>query len=152
MSEGKKDFYLYIGGQSVKVDEQIYREYKRAEEKERYFMRRLKKGRFIVDSDGQSVTYCQSREASLEKLMEMDWDFAAPGESVEEAVVKELMLEKLKKALCELTQEEMELIQELFFQEKSEREACVSLGMPKTSLHRKKAMILKKLRMLMEKR
>lgn len=37
MSE--KDFYLYVGGKSVKVSEDVYREYKRGEDKERYFMR-----------------------------------------------------------------------------------------------------------------
>ena len=77
MSE--KDFYLYIDGQVVKVSEEVYREYKRAEDKERYFMKRLKKGRFVVDEDGQTVTYLPSREASYEQLLEADWTFAAPG-------------------------------------------------------------------------
>lgn len=49
MSE--QDFYLYIDGKSVKVSEEVYREFMRAEEKEQYFMRRLKKGRFLVDSE-----------------------------------------------------------------------------------------------------
>lgn len=40
----KHDFFLYIDGQAVQVSEEVYREYKRGEEKERYFMRRLKKG------------------------------------------------------------------------------------------------------------
>ena len=47
----EKDFYLYIEGQPVKVSEEVYREYKHAEEKERYFMKRLKKGKFVVDPE-----------------------------------------------------------------------------------------------------
>ena len=32
----KRDFYLYINGQPVPVSEEVYREYYRAEDKERY--------------------------------------------------------------------------------------------------------------------
>ena len=41
----EKDFYLYINGQPVQVSREVYREYYRAEDKERYFMGKLKKGR-----------------------------------------------------------------------------------------------------------
>lgn len=40
----EKDFYLYIDGQPVPVSREVYREYYRAEDKERYFMGKLKKG------------------------------------------------------------------------------------------------------------
>ena len=39
----EKDFYLYIDGQPVQVSGEVYREYYRAEDKERYFMGKLKK-------------------------------------------------------------------------------------------------------------
>ena len=150
MSGEKKDFYLYIDGKPVKVTEEVHREYKRAEEKERYFMKRLKKGKFVFEPDGRDVTYVQSREASYEHLLEKNWDFPASGEPVDDAALKACLLEKLDEALKSLTDEEMELIQELFYLEKSEREACVALDMAKTTLHRKKAVILEKLRRLME--
>ena len=82
MSEN--DFTLYINGQPIQVSEEVYREFMRAEEKERYFMRRLKKGRFLVDSERQTVTYIPSREASYEQLLEEDWDFPSPGETVDD--------------------------------------------------------------------
>ena len=97
MSE--KDFYLYIDGQVVKVSEEVYREYKRAEDKERYFMKRLKKGRFVVDEDGQTVTYLPSREASYEQLLEADWTFAAPGEALDDVMVRAHLMETLETAL-----------------------------------------------------
>ena len=34
----KKEFHLYINGHPVPVSEEVYREYYRAEDKERYFM------------------------------------------------------------------------------------------------------------------
>ncbi|MCX4298977.1 MAG: hypothetical protein OSJ73_18435 [Lachnospiraceae bacterium] len=40
----QKDFYLYIDGKPVKVTEEVYHAYYHAEDKERYFMGKLKKG------------------------------------------------------------------------------------------------------------
>ncbi len=40
----ERDFYLYIDGQPVQVSREVYQEYYRAEDKERYFMGKLKKG------------------------------------------------------------------------------------------------------------
>ena len=45
----EKYYFLYIDGQPIKVTEEIYREYKRAEDKERYYMRRLKKVCYVLD-------------------------------------------------------------------------------------------------------
>lgn len=149
MSEN--DFTLYIDGQSVQVSEEVYREFMRAEEKERYFMRRLKKGRFLVDSEQQTVTYIPSREASYERLLEEDWDFPAPGETVDDTAVKAYLLEKLQEALHSLSDEEMALIQELFYLEKTEREVCAALNVAKSTLHDRKARVLEKLRKQLEK-
>lgn len=149
MSE--KDFYLYIDGQPVKVNEEVYQEYKRAEEKERYFMKRLKKGRFLVDSEQQAVTYIPSREASYEQLLQEDWEFPAPGETVDDIAVKAYQIEKLQEALHSLSDEEMTLIQELFYLEKTEREVCAALNVAKSTLHDRKARVLDKLRKQLEK-
>ena len=49
----RKDKYvIYIDKTPVPVSEEVYREYKRAEEKEQYFMKRLKKGKVSVDRNG----------------------------------------------------------------------------------------------------
>lgn len=45
----QKDFYLYIDGKPVKVTEEVYHAYYHAEDKERYFMGKLKKRRTVVD-------------------------------------------------------------------------------------------------------
>ncbi len=148
MSE--KDFYLYIDGHSVKVTEDVYREYKRAEDKERYFMRRLKRGRFVVDEEEQVVAYIPSREVSYEQLKDSDWDFPVPGEDVDDMAVKAFLLEQLEEALQCLPEEDRELIQELFYFGKSEREVCAAIGVAKTTLHRRKARILEKLRRKLE--
>lgn len=147
-----KNFYLDIEGQLIEVSEEVYHEYKRAEEKEQYFMKRLKKGHFIADSDNQKVTYIPSREQSYDKLLELNWEFSAQGESVEDTVLNSYLLEKLNIALHTLTDNERILINELFYLEKSEREVCAALNMAKTTLHHRKKRILEKLRKEIEKK
>lgn len=94
----KRDFYLYINGQPVQVSREVYREYYRAEDKERYFMGKLKKGRTKVNpetQETQEIQYIPSRELSYEQLAEQDWQFTASGDSVEDRVVRAAMMEKL---------------------------------------------------------
>lgn len=152
--EGKeeKKFYLHIGGQNVEVSEEIYRVYKSSEEKERYFMKRLKKGRFVADPEGRGSVYIPGREKSFEKLLDEEWEFADPGEGTEDRVVKAFLLEELEAALATLSGEERMLVEELFYLEKTEREVCDALHMAKTTLNRRKQAILKKLRERMQER
>lgn len=62
MSE--KDYYLYINGQSIKVSKKMYEEYYYWERKEQYFMKDLKKGKMVIDSETGKVTIIPSREVS----------------------------------------------------------------------------------------
>lgn len=117
MSE--KDFYLYIGGKPVKVSKEVYQEYYRGERKERYFMEDLKTERIIVDPLEQTVTIIPGREDSYERLLESSRQFAASGKSVEEQAVTSALVHR---ALETLTPQERELIEELYFLEKTERQ------------------------------
>lgn len=145
-----QNYCILIDGNPVRVTEDMYREYRRAEEKEQYFMRRLKKGRFVAGEADGDVRYIPSREVSLEQMQERDWSFPAMGEAVEEQAVRACLIEKLEEALGCLSGEELALVMELFYLEKSEREASATLNMTKTTLHRKKNHILKKLRKKLE--
>lgn len=146
-----KDFYLTIDGRSVKVSEEVYKEYKRAEDKERYFMRTLKKSRMTVNPDTQEVEFCHSREQSYEQLLEEDWQFAASEDSAETEAVKRTLVEELKAALHSLSDEEMSLVEELFFLERTEREAARLFHVSQNTIHYRKGRVLEKLRGLMEK-
>ena len=55
------------------MSEEVYREYYRAEDKERYFMGRLKKGHTKVNPETKEIRYIPSRELSYEQLVEQDW-------------------------------------------------------------------------------
>lgn len=147
----EKDFYLYMNGEPVKVSEEVYREFYRGEDKERYFMGKLKKGRTTVNQDTQEIRYIPSRELSYEQLVEQDWQFAASDISVEDKVVKAAMIEKLQSILHNLTAEEMALVEELFYLEKTEREAAKRFAVSQNTIHYRKNKVLEKLRKLIEK-
>lgn len=143
-------FYLYIDGKPVKVSEEVYREYYRAEEKERYFMTRLKQERIVIDQETQTVTIIPSREDSYERLIEANEQFATSDRSVAETVVKAIQLEKLNEALHTLSDEEMTLIRELFYLNRTVREVSEQYQIARSTLQSRKEAVLRKLWNLLE--
>lgn len=143
-----KDYYLYVDGQSVTVSKEVYKEYMHYERKERYFMEDLKKESTEIDPKTQIETVIPSREDSYERLLEANKQFEAYGEVVEEHAICSVFLEQV---LASLTREERELIHELYFLQKTERQVSDSLHMAKTTLRRRHSAVLKKLRRLLEK-
>lgn len=145
MSE--KDFYLYVGGKPVKVSEDVYREFYRGERKERYFMEDLKVEDIIIDPEAQTVTVIPSREDSYERLLEAHKQFAVSEEPLEERSIRSILLGN---ALHTLSPEEQELIRELYFLDKTEREMCVLFQVSQNTIHYRKGQALKKLRELLK--
>lgn len=143
----KKDFYLYIEGKRVKVSEEVYREYYKGERKERYFMRDLKTERVTIDSRTGEITIIPGREDSYERLMESRSQFASYA-NMEEQTVQSLLLEQ---ALGNFTDKERNLIEEIYFLEKTERQVSEALHIAKTTLRRKHREALNKLREFLEK-
>lgn len=143
----KKDFYLYIEGKRVRVSEEVYREYYKGERKERYFMRDLKTERVTIDSRTGEITIIPGREDSYERLMESRSQFASYA-NMEEQTVQSLLLEQ---ALGNLTDKERNLIEEIYFLEKTERQVSEALHIAKTTLRRKHREALNKLREFLEK-
>lgn len=111
----------------------------------------LKVERCQIDGTNQSVTYIPSREDSYERLLEENRQFAAEIESVEDAAVKAVMIEKMLNGLKLLTLEEQDLIKELFFRGKSERQLSEETGIHYMTIHNRKIRILAQLKKLLEK-
>ena len=116
------EFFLYINGQRVRVSEEIYKEYRHSEDKEQYFMEYLKQGRYVKNQDSGRTEYIPSREVSYEKLLEESHELRHQEEALEEKVLRKLLMEDLARALRSLSDEELELIREIFWLEKTERE------------------------------
>lgn len=79
---------MYVNGVRVKVSEEIYLEWRRSEDRERYFMKTLKQGRVIVDGENMSVKYIPSREVSYEEYLDAQTDAASPDDSMDDRIVK----------------------------------------------------------------
>ncbi|OCN00448.1 MULTISPECIES: sigma factor-like helix-turn-helix DNA-binding protein [Caproicibacterium] len=111
----------------------------------------IKVERCRIDYTGGTITYIPSREDSYERLLEENRQFAAAGESVDEAAVKAVMIEKMLNCLKSLAPEEQLLIAALFFKDKSERQLSRETGIPQRTIHDRKTKVLTKLKKLMEK-
>ena len=145
MSKGKNDYHLYINGQAVLVSEEVYRAYKHFERKEEYFTYDLKAEKFSK----KTVSLLPSREDSYERLLEANQQFVIQEVSVQVQVEKLLDVEIVRKALSFLNPEERELINLLFYQEKTEQEVGILLHISQQAVNKRKQAVLIKLRKLL---
>lgn len=146
MSKGKNDYHLYINGQAVPVSEEVYRTYKHFERKEEYFTYDLKAEKFSK----KTASFLPSREDSYEHLLETNQQFVVQEVSVQVQVENLLNVELVKKALSFLDPEERELINLLFYQEKTEQEVGILLHISQQAVNKRKQAVLIKLRKLLK--
>lgn len=133
------------------LSEEIVEFLQQSDRKIKYHQYDLKIERYKIDYAKGTVTYLPSREDSYERLIEENRQFANEVEGVEDVAVKAVLIEKMLACLKLLTPEEQELISELFFKNKSEHQLSAETGIPRMTLHDRKARILSKLKKLMEK-
>ena len=74
-----------------------------------------------------------------------------PEVNVEEEAVHNVMLEKLKAVMKELSEKEKSLIDQLYKLEMTEREIAVKLGVSQNAVHKRKVKLLSKLKKFLEK-
>ncbi len=133
------------------VGEDVIAVLKNTERKMQYQEYDLKTERTVISRENQSVTVIPSREDSYERLLEQEVQFVEEGESVEETVFRRLRYEQLHKAISLLSDDERELVDRLFFQGQTEREAAAEMGIYRNAIHKRKNRILKKLKNFLEK-
>jgi RNA polymerase sigma factor (sigma-70 family) len=133
------------------LNDEIVEVLQKSDRKMEYQQYDLKKERYKIDYVNGIVTYIPSREDSYERLLEENKQFSYDTESVEDIVVKTIMIEKMLDCLKQLSPEELEVITELFFHGKSERQLSEQTGVHYMTIHDRKIRILRKLRKLMEK-
>ena len=149
MNAGK--YTVWINGQPVEVSEAVYMVYTHGENKMRYFEHDLKVERVIRNSDGTIKKIVPSREDSLDRLISDNAEqFQDNAEDVETAVLLRISNEELYRALCLLSETEMELIDALFFRGQTERKLAAHLGVSQPAIHKQKHRILQKLKFLLE--
>lgn len=130
------------------LNEEIIEVLEKSDRKMEYQQYDLKAERYRIDYTRRTIAHVPSREDSYERLLEKSRQFADEGESVENAAVKAVMLEKIRNCLALLAPEEQNLITELFFKDKSERKLSRETGIPYMTIHDRKVKILGKLKKL----
>jgi RNA polymerase sigma factor (sigma-70 family) len=128
--------YIWLDGEEIYVNEDVYNEYMRATWREENRRRA-----------------CEKHECSYDFLCEHDLDEqTVRGQAlVDEIVADKLLLEELYLALEELTADERDIINALFFEDKTERNLSAETGIPHSTIHSRKNAILKKLKKFFEK-
>jgi DNA-directed RNA polymerase sigma subunit (sigma70/sigma32) len=155
--DGSFRYIVTVNGEEIEVSEEIYREYAKTERKMEYMELDLKRDRVVQDADGKAVTGADGlpvilpeREISLDKLMDEDWNFPSSGPSPEEEAIARMEVEELHHCLSQLSGDEMEIINALFFSNggkgMSEREYAKLSGIPRKTVAYRKAHILTKLK------
>lgn len=129
----EKKYFISVEGQLCETNEAVYRTYYKMDRRERYLKERS-----------------ESKELSLESLILADYPveehLEKPETGIEDLVITEILIEELLKAVSQLNDEEKWLINELFFNAKSERELERESGVSRTTLQSRKKQILNKLK------
>ena len=137
--ESKKSYYIFLDDKKIDVSEKVYKEYWKVTNRENYLYRLDKENNLKYFSELENE---DSRKVE-EKLADSRID-------VEKLVDMKFQIEELYKALDRLSPEEREIIQALFFEEKSETNVGDSLGVSKQAINKRKKKILAKLKNFLE--
>lgn len=136
MSENKK-YTIVVKRQRVEVSEAVYRAYHKEREAERYQNKLIRQNELSLErfhEDGVNIDYLIVR---------------VQPDTVDRLIHQE-QLEALWIALQSLPEHERSLIDELFFNDKSERELSAMISVPQKTINDRKKRILLKLRKLIE--
>lgn len=133
-----KPYIINLGYALMEVTEADYKVFYRARRREKYIQEEaIRVGEFSYnafdteDYDGASA-------------------IADDSEALEDSVIRKMMIEKLPEAISVLSDEEKEIIRQLYFNHISERDLGKILGVPRTTISYRKDRALKKLKKFFE--
>nr|WP_304059436.1 sigma-70 family RNA polymerase sigma factor [Enterocloster clostridioformis] len=132
------------------ASEEVIAVLRTTERKMQYQEYDLKIEQTIIDVESRKMTVIPSREDSYERLLDMAVQFAEKMPSTEEQVLQRMEAEQLHKALSLLTDDERYLIQQIYFEERTERGLAKELKCSQNAVNKRKQRILDKLRHFME--
>lgn len=132
------------------ASEEVIAVLKTTERKMQYQEYDLKVEQTVVDQERQTVTIIPSREDSYERLLDQDAQFAEDDASTEEQAIRNIQSQQLHKALYLLSDDERFLIEQLYFEERTEREISDERGIYHNAIHKQKNRILQKLKKILE--
>jgi DNA-directed RNA polymerase specialized sigma24 family protein len=148
MAKDVKKFYVTIDGQEVKVNEQVYREYKRPlwrEHKRKERASRCSLGSKRCTGDCKNCQYLrEGAQLSLNTMFDDGLDVAAEG-CLEDVIELKMKIEALHEALNNLDPADRDIIYGFAYGE-SDRKIAERLVRPQTTVSYRRKVILKQLR------
>lgn len=133
----KKEFYLYVNGQKVKVSEEIYKVYWREREHEKYLEQVDRKNHLLffssLDHDGHYVDNIVDESVDVAKIVET-----------------QMMIESLRYAISKLNDEERDIIERLYFNDETLRLVAKLKSITHPALMKRRNKILEKLKKFIE--
>ena len=133
----KKEFYLYVNGQKVKVSEEIYKVYWREREHEKYLEQVDRKNHLLffssLDHDGHYVDNIVDESVDVAKIVET-----------------QMMIESLRYAISKLNDEERDIIERLYFNDETLRSVAKLKSITHSALMKRRNKILEKLKKFIE--
>lgn len=130
-----KEYYLMLKGEKVVVTEEVFKGYWQVTNRENYMKRVDRKNHLFFFSSFPS-------DMSIENVI------ADQKVDIEKLVETKFLMEMVQEALMNLTEEERELINLLFFEESSLREVARQKKISHQAVLKRKNKILEKLRSL----
>ena len=138
MKKEKKEFYLYVNGQKVKVSEDIYKVYWREREHEKYLEQVDRKNHLLffssLDQDGHFAETLVDESVDVEKIVET-----------------KMMIEAVRNAISKLNAEERDIIERLYFNDETLSSVARDKGVTYQTIQWRKDRILRKLKEILEK-
>jgi len=128
--EFEDKYFLPLNGYLLEVGREEYLDHYKAENRQKYLQREAQRVGEILLSDEQSIQSLY--------------------EDVAEQAVSNVMIENLHKAIALLDCDEQRLIRLIYFDEQTERQCAEIFEVPKSTLHKRKNSILKKLKNILE--
>lgn len=134
----KRKYILRVNGKLIPVNRDCYKLYYKVRRREKYLLE--------SDEIHGKVSYhaLDTEDYTGEEIIPDSSD------SVEDTVVRKLMLEKLRKCLSLLPEDERSLILQIHAEDKSCRKIAFDAGIPQRTMNDRKNRILQKLRKLLE--
>jgi|GEM_PF-308469 len=141
----REDRVIFIGKEAIPVTEEVYRTYYKMDRRARYLEKDVKVGSRKIDLVTGEVQYTPSKEDSIERLSEQGVNFQDE-QSVEDIACDNAMLLILNKAKEILDEEELKLINAVYDQELTYRQAGEILNISHVAVQKRHNKILEKLR------
>ncbi len=137
MKEQEQKYAIVIKKERVEVTEEIYKNYYKLMERERYLDK-------LAEKKHVSIEACQENGIQVEYII------SRTEESIEDSIIRRELLDKLARCLKMLPEQERLLIYALYFDNKTETMLAEEWKINQSNISRRKAKILCKLKKLLE--